>query len=170
MTTRNKIKLKIYESPNLESVYTIEKKHFKVRLYFGHKKLFTNKKEVQKYLSQTSNFIDDVLSELNYLLSDIYVSYRDNWAYIPNSDDRNKLDLKFHSCGQLLNMFDRNEGLMQNFNAFDKFFKSVNVLQEVLLILKDTEKLRYNAKPYKIESLINRVIFLDDQVKDYLKH
>lgn len=169
MATKNKIKFNNYQAPDRTSVYTLEKNTYKVRLYFKHLKRFTNKKEVDKYLSEASKLITLSFYELNYLMIDIYRLYRESWIYIESVEQRNKLDAKFYSCGQLFNRFDNNSGILGNFNTFDKYFKVIDNLKEITNELHQVEKDRIKSEPFKVNILSNQIKSASKTVQDFLK-
>jgi hypothetical protein len=152
MTSKVKLTLADYRAPQPDSVYARDKV-FKVQLYWGHVKEFTNKKHVVNYLAAASRFMNDRFNELNYLVADVYNAYRMSWPYIKSAALSNKIDQQFLNIGNHMNKWCNNFGLAKNYNAFERMYRSCDLITIILKELLKIEKGRYNAAPALISVL-----------------
>lgn len=153
---KTKIQLEHYRAPIMASHYKRDKT-YKVQLYFGHCRNFTNKKQVLNYLAESSRFLNDRFAELNYLIGDIFMAYRQNWPFMASQSTTDFLDTQFFAATNQMNKYCNNFGLQQNFNAFSRLYKTIEILTGILNKLEQIEKGRYNAAPAFINSLSGRI-------------
>lgn len=162
------IKLQHFTPPDKFSPYT-RHKVYRVQLYFSHMRSFTNKKQALNYLADASRFMNERFSEINYLCADIYVEYRNCWPYIQNVNTSNFIDQQFYNIGNQMNRWLNNYGLQQNFNAFDRLYKTSGILMEILNKLETIQKSRYNAAPASIKVLKLRLENCKKLVNEFLE-
>jgi hypothetical protein len=169
MVARKKIELKNYTKPNRAAVLTKDKK-YNVVLFWGHKKYFTNKKEVLNYLAESSRLLNNQFNELNFLLADCFRAYRLAWPYIESKTANDWFNNQFANVARQMDRFLNNFGIQGNFNAFDKFHKATEQLGEILNKLEIIEKERLKVWPAEIKAqktrLINCRVVVDQFLKD----
>lgn len=167
MVARKKIELKNFGKPNPVAVKTIDRK-YNVVLFWGHKKYFTNKKEVLNYLAASSRLLNEAFNELNFLLSDCYRSYRAAWPYIDDKITNEWFNNNFANTARQMDNYLNNFGIQGNFNAFDKFFKAADILNEIFEKLNKIEKERTNIYSAEIKAQKKRLLNCRSLVNDFL--
>lgn len=114
----------IYKRNNLHQVYTGN----------THREYFTNKKTAKKYIVSAEKFINDKLSQINYLYGQIFLEYRRVWIQIENNDLLRDLDKNFSLINTIFNhTVDYN--IETNYYSFNNFTKVLNILKDIVITL-----------------------------------
>lgn len=74
------IKIQYFTTPNKES-YLDHQQKYKLVLGNGHQELFTNKRQLQGYLSRTNQFLNDIFLQLNHLYIEGFSLFRESWLH-----------------------------------------------------------------------------------------
>jgi len=165
-----KIRLKEIQIGDKSRLITKLKKH-SVFLGNGLTFYFTNIHHAEEFLVKTSRFLNFKLFEINEIYIDTRAMYRRNWFYL----DGNACKLNnFQFNNNFINIekaFDRICGHYKDYYVF-KDFNNIN--DSLVIILKQLINLKRSMNNYaeihQIETIISRIQFIDDQIRNYGKN
>jgi chaperonin cofactor prefoldin len=173
------IKLQHFTRGNKNSVYK-ERKKYLVQLGNGSKNYFTDKKQLNAFLTETNLFLNKKLQELNFIFIEAFAIYRVGWFYMDNSRTKKQLNLKQiddnarAELNNLLKAFDiivsRTSSPNSNYFTFSHFVNIITSLKAILnTLLELYESKRHTDKLYKINYLIEQVKQVETELKHYPK-
>ena len=167
-----KVKLSRYKIPEKSSIITANRK-YQVYLGNGLNVLFTNEKEVKKFLLETNRFLTDKLFEINDYRSKLLQLYCLLWFYMVQYKN-----FKFDSS-RLINEFthlDRIMSLAANrgsyINGNYMVFKHLNSCLDILTYIAEQIDHVYKSKRNFLDSthiaiLIHRIEVTREDIKSY---
>jgi hypothetical protein len=157
----------IYDKENLYEVYLVKYRYY-----------FKNKKEAEKFVCQTNDFLNSILHDLNFKLIEVYRMYRLAWFYFSDSSagvNRMDLDRKINAEIDLIeNSLHRLIFNTKGYSATDFVFtyinNSINGINSVCVMLLQIYKKRSeHANVYILENLQNGNNANKNKISDYLE-
>ncbi len=147
------VKISMYTEPKPQSVQ-VEDQYYSVNLGNGKRARFRSRKAAQAFLSETSDFLQDQLVELNFLYSDIFHQYRQSWFYFsgrtPESQKsmvalENKIRTKFEAIQYVFDNIYRTNYLSTNTYPFQQI---ASACSSIIDVSEQLVKLRYKRNDF----------------------
>jgi len=166
-----KIKIQEIRPPNYNSNYT-RQRLYEVFLWNSEKLLFSNHKEVKKFLAETNRFLNDFLHELNYIYYQLFTCYRQAWLIL---DDNFKQQAGIESLLETINKaFDlavnRSHWVNGNYNTGRHLFHVIEDLKEInSLLIQFYKKKFYYREIQLLEVFERQLTFLNQKLSEYSK-
>ncbi len=157
-----KIKLREYTRRDPSHFLTEYKKH---RVYLGNGFifLFSNRKDLLKFLAECSRFLTGKFFELNEINIEVRTIYQRNWFYL-NGEER-LINQMFDGID---NKYGRIHSQYKDYYVIIDFTKIVNYLTSILEIIIELHRRRNNwAEIQFCNSIINRLRYLNYQIQSY---
>ena len=161
-----KIHISDYNLPDKQSLISRQRKH-RVWLQSGSTFLFSNIKAVKKFLTDTNRFLNQKLFQINDIYLEVFSIYRSTWFYMDNRLD-SQIEWLLKDINKMLkNSYQKND---DNSHPFYFLYKAMDLQIEIILIVIDIHRLRYNwAEIHQLESLISRINYLKDELSNFGK-
>ena len=162
-----KIKIIQFTEPDLTSIIT---KHRKYKLCLWNNKVFyyQNKKDLQFSMNQANFFLNEKMNEINIMLTNIYVQYRQVWYYCNVAQTRNINSSLTIIDSTFELMINRCHYINGNFYVGSWFRQILSSISQILNIIIDVNKNSLNyIQAAWCESLVCQVERIENQIKNY---
>lgn len=173
-----RIKINKYLEPVPDAFYTRDT-FFWVCLGNSTRHKFTSKRNCLAFLAQVNRFLNNKLHEANYLYTEVFAHYRQNWFYFfheKNIHTTNMLADQRAVENELKSVMETFELLVSrshfpngNYFVWVHFNSIFNSLESCCSVLYELQKKRSNgAEAQQLRILIDRVNICRNQVNSYM--
>jgi hypothetical protein len=162
---------------SLKNINTSQKT-YTVFLGNGTTHSFKSERSAQDFINKTNKFLTEHLHEIHAIYSSVSILLNHNWFYFQNDKNTRKAHLyqferdcnnNIDSIRATLNrIVDHSHFTNGNYTTFIDLLRASNYLQDTIKILNVINKNRSNTNAlYEYKSLFNRLIQLDNSLKNY---
>lgn len=170
-----KIEIKKIGLPDKKSVY-VKYQLYAVYIGNGHTERFSNLKEAKAFLANVNRYYNFKLSQLNELLSSVYVSYRNYWSiFYDKKTGSNKLQAEHkivdylkaaeHAIDMSWRVCDSENG---PYNVVHHFTGALSSLELTVDLLKKVTRDRNLMNDYnRLEALRQNILWVSRSIANY---
>lgn len=153
-----KVEIKKFTAPDMNSVFINERKYL-VQLGNGLNVLFSSRKKVDRFLSETNKFLTARMFDLNEILIDLIIIERRTWYYHKHSGEMLQVRNYINNVMKSLDMITERSGWENgNYFVFKHFQNSIKILIECSVILQQVYQQRnHYPEKYALQSTARRL-------------
>lgn len=166
-----KIKIQGIRPPDLNSNYT-RQRLYEVFLWNSEKLLFTNHKEVKRFLAETNRFLNDYLHELNYVYTQVFSCYRYAWLILDDDiREQANIDETLQTINKTFELaINRSHWTNGNYNTGRHLFHVIEDLSEIISLLTQFYKRKFYYREIQLLEVFSRQLgFLNEKLTNYAK-
>ena len=162
-----KIKIIQFTEPDFTSIITKNRKYH-LCLWNGKVFYFQNKKDLIFSLNQANFFLNEKMNEINVMLNNIYIQYRQSWYYCNAAQTRN-INSNLSSIDNTFElMINRCHYINGNFYVGSWFRQILSSINQILEILISVNKNSLNyVQAVWCESIMSQVDRISNQLLNY---
>jgi hypothetical protein len=159
------VSIEFLENPDRKSIYTLEKKNYKLFL-FNRTEYFTSGKKANKRIAEINQELSDLVIALSDIMAQAYTIYRREFCTIQNERKKQSLTVNFSDFDKMLtNIKYRSRHPEGGFLAFMNFFNCIDCIYQVIETLyKDQPSTYHRSHIRQLKKELTRIENLAKQL------